>query len=394
MFILVYRFIIGYLRIKIYGEYPERFINSCAANNIKLWNYYKHGNEIFVNIKIKDYLKIRKIRKHTNVKLKIIKRYGLPIIIKPYIKRSGLFIGFLIFIMVNLILSKFIWNIEVVGNKNIPSNTIIKYCNSIGIKEGVLSSKIDTNEARLKLLIKNEDLSWASFIIEGSHLTVNVSETKTVDKNENLGASNAVAKCDAVITDIKVTKGRAQVRKNQAVLKGEILVSGTIEYTDGRTTFVKSNAKIIGETKHSLSIELPYKKTVKNKTSNKRSIKILDFFGLKIPLTLNPITYKNYTKKLSSKKIGNDNAYLPIYIHKANFTETKNKVINLNKKQAYLNAVNELKKVEKDKLKNKKIINFNESVIYNDSTIKLIRNYKCHENIVSYEKIKINTVNY
>ena len=52
MFILILRFICGYLRIRISGEFPERFINSCSVNNIKLWNYHKSGRDIYVNIKI------------------------------------------------------------------------------------------------------------------------------------------------------------------------------------------------------------------------------------------------------------------------------------------------------------------------------------------------------
>lgn len=393
MFILIYRFICGYLRIRISGDYPERFINSCSVNNIKLWNYHKSGKDIYVNIKIKDYLHIRRIRKNTKVYLKIIKRYGLPIIIKPYLNRMGLMFGVLLFIFINVFLSKFIWNIDIVGNKNISDIQILNYCRKIGIKEGVFSSNIDTNQARLDLLMKYDDLSWASFIIEGSHLTVNISETKTVDSTNDNSPSNAVAACDAIVDEIKVIKGRTLVRQNQAVLKGEILVSGTIGYTDGRTTFVKSEAEIIGKTKRSLSVTLPYEKIETSKTGQVHNTKVLEFFGIKIPLSYKPITYKNYIKKIKSEKIEVMESYLPIYLHSAKYLETRKRRINLSKKSAYKYAKEKLTKLEKNKLTNVVITDFAESVTYNKDTITITRNYNCKENIVSYEKIKINTVN-
>ena len=393
MFVLLYRFILGYLRIRISGEYPERFINSCSANNIKLWNYHKGGKDIYANIKIKDYFKVRRIRRNTKVKLKIIKRYGIPIIIKPYMSRIGLLIGLFVMIIINLFLSKFIWNIDVVGNKAISDKEIINYCNKLGIKEGVLSSKIDTNQARLKLLMNNDNLSWASFIIEGSHLTVNISETKSVDKTKDNQPSNAIATSDAIIDEIKVIKGRTIVRKNQAVLKGEILVSGTIEYTDGRTTFIKSEAEIIGKTKRNLNITLPYFKKERIKTGNTCSKKVLEFFSLKLPLNLKPITYINYDKKISSNRIKIKNNYLPIYIHNAKYIETEENTIKLDKKSAYKYAVSQIEKLEKTKFENAVIIDFDEKVAYNKDNITISRDYNCKENIVTYEKIKINTVN-
>ena len=38
IFIKFVRFILGYIRVTISGDYPERFLNLCAANGVTVWN--------------------------------------------------------------------------------------------------------------------------------------------------------------------------------------------------------------------------------------------------------------------------------------------------------------------------------------------------------------------
>ena len=218
MFVLLLRFIRGYVRIRISGDFPERFINICAANKVSLWNIKRFGQMIYANIGIKDFFLIKKLRKNIRVKIKVISKKGAYFKARPYTKRFGLAFGAVLFILINIFLSTFVWNIEVVGNKKLEKSEIISMCEEIGIAEGTLSSNIDTNDARLQLLMKNKELSWCSFIIEGSHLTVNVSET---DKHQEDDKSpcNFLAKTDGVIKKVRISSGRAMVKENQAVLK-------------------------------------------------------------------------------------------------------------------------------------------------------------------------------
>ena len=58
--------------------------------------------------------------------MKINRKKGVPFILNKYKKRK-IFVGLLIFIIVGIIvLSNFIWNIEVTGNDKIAKDEILK----------------------------------------------------------------------------------------------------------------------------------------------------------------------------------------------------------------------------------------------------------------------------
>ena len=76
MVVLLLRYIFGFLRIRIDGEYPERFINLCKINGINLWNIIRIDDSIYANIEAKKFLHLRKFRRKSRVKIKIIKKTG------------------------------------------------------------------------------------------------------------------------------------------------------------------------------------------------------------------------------------------------------------------------------------------------------------------------------
>lgn len=93
----------------------ERFINSCFANNIFLWNLERQKTTYLkARVGINDFKKIKKIARNTKCKVKIENKKGLPIIIHKYKKRKA-FLFFFIFLFVFIFLiTRSVWNIEIV----------------------------------------------------------------------------------------------------------------------------------------------------------------------------------------------------------------------------------------------------------------------------------------
>lgn len=391
MLVYIYRFFCGYVTIKIFGDFPERFINICAFNRIQLWNIRRKKDCIFAKVSVKDYFKIKNVKKNRSVHIKLINKKGVYFAIKPYFKRKGFFIGIIVFFSIIVFLSQFIWNIEVIGNKTIDKKDIIKSCEQIGIKEGVPANEIDTNSARLKLLMNNEKLSWASFIIEGSHLSVNVLETKTVDPKDT-SPNNLVAMKDGVVEKIMVSGGKSAVKKNQAVLKGDLLVSGAVEYSNGTTDFVHCEGEVFAKTERMEIFETPLKVTEIHPTGRSVERRVLTFFGLKIPLSLTPIDF-DFSKEVTDINITNGSSYSPIRISTVIYKEQVEKQVNLNINEAKERLIKNAKEKENSKLKDVEIISYNDEFIYKNNKIIMKRKYKCIENIATSEKIKIINVN-
>ncbi len=391
MIVYIYRFLCGYITIKIFGDFPERFLNICAFNHIILWNIRRKKESIYANVSVRDFFRIRKVKKNRSVHVKIIRKKGVYFTLKPYFSRKGIAVGMVLFFAVIVSLSQFIWNIEVVGNKTLSRNEILKYCDNIGIREGTYSGSIDTNSARLQLLMKNGNLSWASFIIEGSHLTVNVLETKTA-KIKDSTPSNLIASKDGVIEKVTVSGGKAVVKKEQAVLKGDMLATGALEYSNGTTHFVRCDGEVLAKTERSIECETPLiiKETIDTGRVERR--KVLTIFGIQIPLNFNPINFP-YSKKHEINTITNGSSYSPIYVNDVVYKERKSVRIKMNEKDAQKYLEERIKKIEKKELGNIEIISSADAFTVENNRLILKRTYRCIENIAVQEKIKIINVN-
>ena len=386
-----FRYFFGYVSIKIGGNFPERFLNVCAANRIKLWDYDKKGKFIYAKILNRDYLKLRPLRRRCEVSIKIVSKHGLPKKTKPYKKRYGIVAGVALYTLIMTFLTSIIWNIEIKGNKTISNETILKNCKSIGISEGVFKGGINTEDARLKLILNNGDISWASFIIEGSHLTVNISETLKAEKTDT-SPSNLVATIDGVVERIEIKRGMPAVRVNQAVLKGELLATGAMRYTDGTTHFVNSSGKVIAKTKRSHTVIVNSVVAEKDYSGNKEIRRVLKFFGISIPLSYTPIAEPT-DKTTEEIKLMCNSSYVPVYVVKTTFKPYKIKNVKLNKKEMLKRAQAELTKYQENEMADCEILSYNDVVDVTDKGIVVTRQYECRENIAKVEKIKINTVN-
>ena len=56
VFIVLYRYFLGTLKIKISGDFAERFFNVLAADRIRFWNIEKKNDYFYVCILKKDML--------------------------------------------------------------------------------------------------------------------------------------------------------------------------------------------------------------------------------------------------------------------------------------------------------------------------------------------------
>ena len=322
MIIFIYRFLKGYLRVKFYGDFKERALSICATGGIRLWSTKLSDTGIESNISVNDFKYLRSLLCGKNVRVHILKKRGFPFFAERYKKRWGILVGALLFFVVLSVMSQYIWIIDVVGNNKITDKEILSACESIGICEGIEKYSFYPKIAKEKLMIKVDSIAWASMNIEGSRLTINITETKNKDE-EKWNYTNLKAKCDGVIEKLDIVSGTSLVSIGQAVKKGDLLVSGIIETADG-TRYVKSKGTVIAKSQTEVKLYEEFKQTHNIPTGKVKTKCVLELFGLKIPLFLGQETrnYKSSTSTDTFKLFGSN---LPIKIHKKLF-EFKKKV--------------------------------------------------------------------
>lgn len=384
----MYRTIFSYVIIKVYGDFPERILNLCAKNQISTWNVHRQKGYIELCIMMKDFKRLHQIRGKSGVRIKIIKKCGFRIIVSKYKLRMGMVIGIVLFLAILKLLSGFVWDIEIVGAKNTSKEEIIGLCKSQGIYIGQYIKNINTMISKDKILLDSDKLAWAAVNVEGSKITVNVTEVKS--QIPEFSPSNIIATDDAVIKNIKVLSGNSQIKIGDAVQKGDLLISGTVDIGD-RVNFIKSSGEILGEIETKIVISKPYIQEMKKYTSENKQKFVLEFFGFKLPIFLGE-TKGNFTENYSKQQLQFLKHKMPIILHKKqyDFFTTYNAQF---KKSELINQI-EIefeKEVKRKKLENVTVIS---REIYQDDTSVTVEYIIKHiKNICREENLIITTLN-
>lgn len=381
----LYRFCWGFLRVVFYGEFKERILNLAACNRITLWNssLNKKGIETFITVR--DFKKLPKVLKGSGIRVHILKRCGLPFKISKNRKRLGWGLGIIIFLIFLKFMSGYIWIIDIVGNEKVESAEILKACNAIGIKEGIRSDTLNTNIQRQKLLLQMDSLAWASLNIEGCRLTVNVSE---IEKNaeDNSCICNLKSKADGIIQKIDVTAGNCIVKKGDTVKKGDILVSGVLEKATG-TEFVHSAGTITAVTERSITVEGEYESVKEYGTGEVKVKKVLEVFGLKIPLFLGSEnkSYKSSTNVKTASFLGQE---LPLRIYEKEFNFTQKFKKTLSREELCKELETKIKeRLEKEEVKEYETVS--KEFTDTENGLKLTVIISSEENIVYREELLV-----
>lgn len=293
------RFLLGYVEFTCEGGFSERFVNLCFANGIRLWDVRSSGGVTSAKASLSAFKKIDIPAEKSGMTVYEKYRRGLPVIIYNNRSRAVFLVSSVLTCVLVFILSSMIWSVTVSGGESYTDKQIIDIFASYGVKPGVFADNIDVDYVQDSVVESNPDIIWCSVNIVGSRAFIEIRESvKTPDMHTDDNPSNIVAPCDGVLTRLEVYSGEGVVSVGSAVLKGQLLISGTLERTDGSVKAVNADGKVeirrndflsfaVGENDPRFSV-----KEMKTRSS-------VYFFGLKIPLGIaRDCDKKSRTEKL------------------------------------------------------------------------------------------------
>ena len=82
----------GYVKIRVWGFAPQRFINLCSNKGILLWNIEKQDDVYIMCVSLESFYRLRSIARKTKVRVVISERYGLPFFL-PHLQRRKAFLA-------------------------------------------------------------------------------------------------------------------------------------------------------------------------------------------------------------------------------------------------------------------------------------------------------------
>lgn len=349
----LYMYFTGFVNITVEGFFTERFINSCFSNAIFLWDLQRENSSFFrVKISVKDFKKIKKIARATKCKVKISNKKGLPILIHKYRKRKILAIAILVIAIFIFALTRFIWNIDIVGGNNINREEIKTLLAESGIEIGKRKSEFNIDKAINKIRMQREDISWIGIDVKGTNLIVNINEAdkspEIIDVNE---VCNIVADKDGEISKLIVKQGTARVAVGDKVKKGDLLVEGVMEgkYTGLRQVHAMADIEVKKYAEKEEKQKLVQQ--IETKTGNEEKNLEIKFHKFKINFNKRLSKFEKYDTIKTTKKLKFfSNYYLPIEVSKITYLEK-----NLEQKEYTVPELTEKMKLELEQKLNEEL---------------------------------------
>lgn len=388
---ILFSYLLGYVRILIEGYYIERFINICKNKKITIWNL-KRSKEIKLelNATINDFKTITKIAKQTKCRIKITKKRGIPFIFNKYRKRKIFLILSIILIISLIITSNFIWNIEIIEEKNQNLEDIYEDIINSGLKVGMLKSKVNSKEIINKVRLKRNDIAWMGIEIKGTNAIVKIS--KATEKPEIIDETdycNIISNKQGIITKINVQSGTSAVNVGDVVNIGTTLINGWMEgkYTGIRYVHAKGN--IQAKVWYTKSKKILYNTTEQMETGNIENKYKLKFNNFEINLSKGVSKFKIYDTIVSENKIRIfSNLYLPISLIKITNKEVRKEQKNYSIEEAKNIGIEELQKKLDNEIQDKnKIVNKIINTYEKEDGIEINITYEVIEDIGTNEKI-------
>ena len=294
-FIKIFHFLEGYVILSIEGGNRERFITYVAEKGYKLTELDSFEDGITAKARLCDLEEILKLNETANISVK--GRYGLPVIMSKLKQKKGVLAGILLFCLMLLTGSQFIWDIEFDADKGIDLDTVAYALNNAGLMKGTPKYKLKKPEEIKNIVLNNtDDVCWCWIYIKGTRATVrlrkNVFPPEMFDENI---PCDIIAMKNGIIKRVITKKGRCMVTENQAVSAGETIISGTFDFAEASGYQVHSRGTVEAYTEHIKSGIYKQNYCYKTYTGRVQRFLTLKLYKWEIPLYIkNRERFKNY----------------------------------------------------------------------------------------------------
>ena len=233
MLISFFRYLKGYVRIRLQGYSPERFLNLCRARDIEIWDLKSCGLTYEMNLGLRDFRKLKPLRKKARAHVVILERHGLPFFLYRNRNRKMFPAGILLCAVFLYVMSLYIWNIHIEGNYSRTTDVILDYLETEQVVHGMRKSQVDCKEIQSMLRIEFPDIIWVSAEVKGTRLLIRVRENTDMEEAEAAETqeerTDLAAERAGIITSVLVRSGRALVQPGDEVEEGQLLVSGRLD---------------------------------------------------------------------------------------------------------------------------------------------------------------------
>ena len=239
----------GRARLRLRGVERARLLERCREAGLRLEKLEAEDSlTLRLELRAEHLPRLRQIAESLGFETELLSQQGGREGLRRLSRRWALAAGLTGMLALLLISQLFIWQIRVQGCESLSRGQVLRALAACGVEPGTFAPAVRQELVRSQMLTELPALEWMTVNISGSRATVLVRERR--EKPEIAGESPREIRAAraGIIRSMTVLEGVALVQPGDAVLPGELLVSGVAESLSAPPRLVQAGAEIQAET--------------------------------------------------------------------------------------------------------------------------------------------------
>ncbi len=254
-----WRRLLGTAELLVLGPEPEKLLERSREAGIVLWNVRSVDKcSLLLELSQRDLPGLEQLGEKLGYSVRIRRLSGGSEDRALLRRRRGLLLGLVLALGLLLVSSLFLWQVEVQGCGVLSQGEVLRALASCGVEPGRFRPGIDPESVKSRVLLELPSLEWLSVNISGSRATVLVREREDRPAllSERVPTELRAARA-GIVRRVTVLSGRSPLEPGDAVLEGDLLISGEPERLEGKLPPEPPLGEVWAETWYEISAVCP-----------------------------------------------------------------------------------------------------------------------------------------
>ncbi len=247
--------VLGYLYTELRGSQINDVVRQLTQAGVALYEVRVRTNVGSAGFALSDLDEVYTVCKRNRVKIRFIRREGMPFVLRSLRRRKSMAVGVALFVAILFACQSVIWQVNVTGVDSEDAAAILHVARQTGVFPGAFKQSLpDVTKMQVTLQDRLPSMMWIGVNIVGTK--VKIQALKKVEGVQSLedNPHNIVAARPAVIRKVFATRGSVKVIPGQTVQPGTLLISGSLG--DGAKE-VPATGTVLAEVWYKSDVEVP-----------------------------------------------------------------------------------------------------------------------------------------
>lgn len=240
---------------------PEALLTDAAGQGIHLYGISARPGGFCAHCAAWQYRRLAALARHRRVRLRMEKRMGLYFLLRPLLRRKGLWVGLVAWGLVLVWLQGFIWAVDdssLTTGQRARAGAVLRSC---GLQPGTVVTE-ELLRCGEYALLESGEFSWVSLNFEKGRLAVEAAPARARPEIAAGTLHGLRAKCNGTVLRTNLASGTMLVVPGQTVEAGQGLIGTARSERDGTLIFAPAAGTVVAQLEWETNQSIPLAETL------------------------------------------------------------------------------------------------------------------------------------